>query len=788
MCIKAIVSIYLCLMVAILLSGNLALGGSNVELYEITDEISPIEPNRPIGAIIGLRWDPRCIPIPFRVNNALDPIPNPEGEDFLAVADAIPVLQESMKVWNDIPTSFIAMEIIGTVNNPGLRAFDMVNEITFRPTGGFRSFGGRSSSVALVRDRFFLPGNDLDGDGDSDVASGISTCQDVDDDGDIEFPEGFYAAGTIIENDVEINTDQFRITISTEDVGTGSIDLLALANHELGHSIGLGHSRINQISMNDGRSAVMYPFANGDDPFDVLALRTLSTDDIAWASFLYPEGSTASGPGALQSGDIAFNQVYGLITGNVSYSHPFRDLITPLAGANVFAINTENEAVISSAISGTAQCAALFSESVGFLGLPMRCQPNSYTTLDGEYILPVPTGIYKIGMEAFDRFPFPIIDQQAQATRGTLTAISGLFLQDFIEEFYDGETESDFELQPHKAVDVEATAGDSVDNINLITNKVFHFSNFLVNFSTFNLDLQTGVSPPPGRFYAILIPAEDVLLKLSGVARDGILQGAEWLTRSADSSVVPIFTQAMITSGELRTDGTVLIDLDHPFARVSPFVAQDVDFSPLYVDDPIALSENILNRIGNSSLQHLALVIQLPMETPFQGHRQLAPVLGLHGFIDGVVTGSPSISGLSYISDDGGAHFSSIRNYIREHTNLDGDFDLIYSLFEADSADLRLFSFAVFSDESEDIGDLVTLRIEGQSNTFSSRDVALNSRESQQLFFAYLPSSSLVNICVTSVDAGETPSTSVTIQGRRRVMSGTPSFERISLNMVDETG
>ena len=47
------------------------------------------------------------------------------------------------------------------------------------------------------------------------------------------------------------------------------------------------------------------PFIDTGDPASELAQRTPHIDDIAWASYYYPEGSASSGIAALQAGDQA---------------------------------------------------------------------------------------------------------------------------------------------------------------------------------------------------------------------------------------------------------------------------------------------------------------------------------------------------------------------------------------------------------------------------------------------------------------------------------------------------
>src|SRR5262249_32583630 len=152
---------------------------------------------------------------------------------------------------------------------------------------------------------------------------------------------------TILDSDVELNAEVFRFTTAAEAAATAlhSMEVGAAALHELGHAHGLGHTLLNQLSRKDGTQATMYPFFEPDDPANELAVRTLAPDDEAWSSLLYPEGSATSGPGALQPGDRAFDEVYGLITGQVRHGV----LDQPVVGASVFAVNARSGAGVSSA-------------------------------------------------------------------------------------------------------------------------------------------------------------------------------------------------------------------------------------------------------------------------------------------------------------------------------------------------------------------------------------------------------------------------------------------------------
>jgi Matrixin len=629
----------------ILMSVVTARAGGPFESFDITNAgPSPI-PGHLLARVIQIKWDTRSIPVKYRINNTLDPIPNPLGAPFLTVAQAQTTLQDSLNAWNSLPSSFINSQIIGTTANPGLIAFDMINELTFRTSAAFGAIAS-SPSVNFIVDVTLVDGDQIDGDADADVSSAITVATDVDNDGDIEFPAGTYKAGTILDNDVQFNTkvsNGFRFTIdpAQADAVTRSVDLKCVAVHEFGHSIGLAHAQHNQTSKTDGNGSTMFPLIDTGDPASELAQATLAIDDIAWASATYPEGTANSGPAALQSGDVAFKKAFGWITGELRHGV----LDQPIAGGTLFAVDKKTKARTVSSYSGTTNL-SFNPVNGGLFFVPDVTQ----AIVNGNYRLPVPKGNYNVGVEAIDGSPV------AAAQVNFTTQIGNFFgQQNFIEEFYNI-LESSVEFDPGAARSVSVSAGKVNDNTDITTNNVFNISNFgprnAIGF----------INSPASRTYAVAFPAAQISALNNGDFT--LIQAGLFDTHVVDASVPVLFAKAWLTTGVINPDGTANINLQHPLAKSSPFLAQDTDFAPFYFDFPLLLSLKIRHGINNGSIQNLFLVLQIPATTPFPGVSGQPPLVGLN------TTGT--IHGLSFLSNDGGLTFNRI-------TNLNFRFSLIAS-------------------------------------------------------------------------------------------------------------
>lgn len=640
---KKTVAAFLCAM-AILLGVVTIHAGGALETIDITGRVPSPIPGRLLGRVIGIKWDTRAIPVQYSVNNTLDPIPNPLGPAFLSVAAATAELQVAFDAWNNIPTSFIEMRITGTTNNLGLRGFDFVNELTFRTSPGFAAITS-SPSVSLIEDTVLVDGDLIDNDWDPDVSDDITVVTDVDGDGDLEFPAGFYKAGTILDNDVQFNTKAssgFRFTIdpAAADTNPRSTDLAAIAVHEFGHSHGLSHSLNNQNGIRDGDGATMFPSIDTGDPVSELAYRTLEIDDISYSSFFYREGAANTGPAALQPGDIAFSKVFGLIRG--ALRHGF--LAQPVAGGNVFTVNLRNNTAATSAFSGTTQLS--FNPATG--GLFFIADP-AIAILDGNYVIPVPKGRYRVGIE-------PVDGQPVSATSVSFTTLIGNFFgqQNFNEEFLAGSDEDDDadsdsgddDSDSDKGISVEA--GETRRNINIVTSRDINIDNFGTrNFIGF-------AGSPAGRIYAVRIPA----FQINDISQGGkiLIKAAAFDTAVVDASVLPIFAEATLTTGVANADGSsISIDLANPLVRMVEFIGQDDDLAPFFFKNAHTLGRRVQRGIDRGQIHNLFLVLRLPTTLPFPGVSALPPLIGLDG---GVPVNDVPIFGLSYTSDDGGATFT----------------------------------------------------------------------------------------------------------------------------------
>lgn len=435
-----------------LVTSSLANAGGNLDTFNFTGQSTV--PGFEDVEVVPIFWDARCANVNYTLDTVL---PNAGSAAEISIEDTREQLQAALDSWNTIPTSYINMNITETrtIGN-GERSFDFINELTFETPDGFTALAS-SPSTSLQTDTVFVAGDDVDGDGDSDIfdpeVAGINECTDIDNDGDIEFPAGFYAAGTILDNDVQFGEDVLWATLPSDET---SADIQAIAVHEFGHSHGLSHAGINVISGQDGNGSTMFPFIDTGDAEAEAATRIPHEDDIAWSSFTYPEGSASEGVAALQAGDQAFDQVYAVLTGSVT-----RSTGEPVVGASVLAVLGEgsNEQVLVEANTGEV---LVIGDAAGGLFLA----PEDIGSIDGDFEIPLRNGNYRIMVQALDGTPF-------DGSRVSTTANVGFLYgqQNFPEEFLS-------ERSQEVAIEAEPGRGRFVP---ALTNRPFNDLDFIVN-------------------------------------------------------------------------------------------------------------------------------------------------------------------------------------------------------------------------------------------------------------------------------------------------------------------
>jgi len=599
---------------ALIAAGTNARAGGNLDTFAFTFEPAgdfglPGE----VASVVPIFWDERCASVSYTLNtvepNAFLPAPNIDLETTREE------IQTSLDRWNDIRTSYIEFNIddIRTVDADNVRGFDFVNEITFQTDPSFGALAS-SPSTSLQQDADLPAGLDLDGDGDSDFfdpdVEGINVCTDIDGDGDIEFPAGFYRAGTILDNDVQFSP---FTTWEIEPTVNGGADIQAVATHEWGHSHGLSHSLINLISDNDGTSSTMFPFIQTTDPEAEAGTRTLHEDDIAWSSFSYPEGG--DGPlSSLQPGDIPFHKAYGVIEGEVT-----RGDGQPIAGSNVYVRSKVRGEIPVGAFSGEAT--AFFLPPGVFPPIPgggfFFRENEADAVVNGNYSLPVPLGLYQV----FNQSPDV---GGADASNVSLTANTGeAFGQHGFDEeglSFRSRRETASELRPGFADFRFVIPGFPIRRADFVTNESISLESFGdIDFGGFGVEV--GASAVK---YATRFSGEEVLAALQEGATPTT---ALFQFTAFDSSIVARIDRVSLALGSLSEDGLVA-SIDRALTRKSDFVAQDGDLSPFFFRAPKAVARRLERKLERNPDQDVFVVIEMP-DNPDLGPSGTPPLLAL---------------------------------------------------------------------------------------------------------------------------------------------------------------
>jgi len=543
-------------------------GVAGRQLDEIRDEVAGTVALSEFGGfqigfreLVGIQWDPRCAAVDYTFNTSV--AANPGAPNEISPADLEAAVQVGLDRWNDNPSSFIEMNVTNR-EDLGLRArgFDFINEVTFFTPPGFGALAS-SPSTSLTADTVFNPGDDLDGDGDSDVydpaVEGINVCRDINGDGDIEFPAGFYPAGTILDNDV-----QFGSTVVWELGATdgGGADVDAVSTHEFGHSHGLSHVLNDQTSRVDGTSTTMFPFINTGEGVSELGTRDPHPDDLAQSAFIYPEGSARRGIAARQRGDVAFSRAYDVIRGTVS--EVIDGEVVPRAGANVRLEDLRTGEVLSEVYAGRT----IIGDIDGSPATDDFFFSFVEGIADGDYAIPVL------------RNPRRLLAATIQAPDGTPSGPNNLtfnvavanFIRalDFQQENYSGRRrESNRESGLDLRAPIRPRRGVA-NNINFIVDDVIVQRNAPgdTDFGGIGLGGATQIT------YAERFDGTDVLNML----QDNRLVGFGFRANTFEGFSTPVFSRASLYMGSVDNTGTVNL-VGRPLISQRDVVADDGDIT-----------------------------------------------------------------------------------------------------------------------------------------------------------------------------------------------------------------
>ena len=109
-----------------LLGSTMSFAGGNLDTFNFTSPGGTIGEDNIVG-IVPIKWDPRCSSIEYTLDTIT---PNVGTDEEISIEDTREQLQIAFDQWNQIPTSFIEMNIteVRTIGN-GLIGFDFINEL-----------------------------------------------------------------------------------------------------------------------------------------------------------------------------------------------------------------------------------------------------------------------------------------------------------------------------------------------------------------------------------------------------------------------------------------------------------------------------------------------------------------------------------------------------------------------------------------------------------------------------------------------------------------------------------
>jgi len=326
--------------------------------------------------------------VPFTWDTSLGEFPYRTDGGKLGVMDnaaANARVAAMFQVWEDVPTASIGFNNAGPILSTGTFSDGNVNKV-----GEFNAVS--DSCEAATQSPIVYDGNGKLFDSLFGENSGVIG---------LAGPCALNDEGRILSALVALNGD-FRDGDAVGEYEVTDNEFDAVFIHEFGHLFGLGHSQANLNCLTGSPAGcssfsddafglpTMFPFLLSalEETPGVNPARTLSQDDIAWVSKLYP--------------DAGFSSSFGVISGTIL----FGDGLTPAQGVNVIARQVddlgtpENEGrrVVVSAVSGY-----LFTGTPG-QSVTGTNPPSPFGSrnplLIGIFEIPVPPGSYRVEVES----------------------------------------------------------------------------------------------------------------------------------------------------------------------------------------------------------------------------------------------------------------------------------------------------------------------------------------------------------------------------------------------------